>query len=187
MEKITSLRHHLLVAMPSVREGCFAHAVIYVCEHQPQGTLGLMINRPLVTPLSFVFKQLNLEVKNPQQVERPLLFGGPMQMERGFVIHRPYGRWHSSLLLEDEVTVTTSNDIIRAFADNSGPQDALVTLGFVGWDSARLEKEMLANTWLVCPYRAELLYDVPFEQRWEQAGLSIGVTMSHLVEGMGHA
>ncbi|MGL6029866.1 MAG: YqgE/AlgH family protein, partial [Legionella sp.] len=117
----------------------------------------------------------------------PLLFGGPVQPERGFVIHKQMGGWRSSLLLQDEVTVTTSNDIIRAIAQDNGPKDSLVTLGYSGWNEDQLEKEVMDNIWLVCPYRSEILYDVPFEDRWEYAGLTLGVKMSQLSSSVGHA
>jgi putative transcriptional regulator len=183
----TSLTNHLLIAMPSHTDQTFAKSVIYICEHQIQGTVGLIINRPMRFPLGLVFDQLNIE---PIQVElnhKPLLFGGPVQPERGFVIHRPVGEWRSSLALREGVTITTSNDIIRAIAQNNGPKDVLVTLGYVGWGSEQLDKEILDNAWLVCPYSPELLYDVPFEERWEYAGLSIGVKMNQLISSVGHA
>ena len=119
----------------------------------------------------------------------PLLFGGPIQPERGFVIHRPVGHWHSSLtLLPNDVAITTSNDIIRAIAHDEGPKDALVTMGYVAWLEHQLEDEIVKQgNWLVVPFKSELLYDVPFEHRWEAAGLSIGVHMNELILGAGHA
>ena len=187
METLLSLRNHLLIAMPSVQDLGFEHAVIYVCEHQAQSTVGLIINQPMIHPLGFVFDQLHIQPTSMASKSKPLLFGGPEQPERGFVIHRPFGHWHSSLLLSDEVTITTSNDIIRALAEDAGPKDVLVALGYVGWDSAQLEKEMRKNSWLVCPYKSELLFEVPFEQRWERTALTIGVKMNQFVEGGGHA
>lgn len=183
----TSLANHLIIAMPSLTDPNFARTVIYVCEHHVQGTVGLIINRPMQYPLSMVFEQMHIEPTSDKQNARPLLYGGPVQPERGFVIHRPTGGWRSSLSLRDDVTVTTSNDIIRAIAEDTGPQDALVTLGYAGWTENQLEQEVMANVWLVCPYKAELLYDVPFEKRWEYAGLSIGVKMSQLSSDVGHA
>ncbi len=116
-----SLANHLLVAMPSSKDVNFAQSVIYVCEHHVQGTVGLIINRPMQFDLNFVFNQLRIESTLPTAQHIPLLFGGPIQPERGFVIHRPFGHWRSSLsLLSDEVTITTSNDIIRAIAENKG-------------------------------------------------------------------
>jgi putative transcriptional regulator len=186
MDTLLSLRGCLLVATPSLHASSFERSVIYICEHQPEGAVGLIVNRPLQYPLSFMFEQLYIESAHASQRNEPLLFGGPVQPERGFVIHRPFGAWRSSLLLDDDVTITTSNDIIRAIARDDGPKDALVALGFVAWGEGQLDLEA-ETQWLVCPYQSDLLYDVPFEQRWEQTALSIGVHIDKLVSGEGHA
>lgn len=183
----TSLANHLLIAMPSLDDPNFTKSVIYVCEHHIQGTVGLIINRPMHYPLGLVFDQLHIEPKRVENNHLPLLFGGPLQPERGFVIHRPFGVWRSSLILGEDVTVTTSNDIIRAIAQDTGPKDVLVTLGYVGWREKQLDEEVMENKWLVCPYRSELLYEVPFTERWEYAGLTIGVKMNQLTSSAGHA
>jgi putative transcriptional regulator len=182
-----SFSNHFLVAMPGHTDPSFARSVIYVCEHHIQGTVGLMINRPMPLSLGFVFDQLQIEPINISRKGLPLLFGGPIQPERGFVIHRPYGEWRSSLALRDGVTVTTSNDIILAIAHDKGPQDALVTLGYAGWAQHQLDQEVKDNQWLVCPYKAELMYEVPFDKRWEYAGLTIGVNMNRLTSSFGNA
>ena len=182
-----SLANQLLIAMPSLNDPHFARSVIYVCEHHVQGTVGLIINRPMQYPLSLVFDQLHIEPTHVETNRVPLLFGGPIQPERGFVIHRPFGSWRSSLALREGVTITTSNDIIRAIATDTGPKDVLVALGYVGWGENQLDQEVLDNAWLVCPYSSELLYDVPFDDRWEYAGLSIGVKMNQLMSSVGHA
>lgn len=183
----SSLANHLLIAMPSLANPTFEHAVIYVCEHHIQGTVGLIINRPLQYPLGFIFEQMRIEPTRSEQHDQPILYGGPIQPERGFVIHRPLGGWRSSLALQEGVTVTTSSDIIHALAANKGPKDVLVALGYVGWSENQLEQEVINNSWLVCPYRSELLYDVPFSERWEYAGLTIGVKMNQLISISGHA
>lgn len=184
-----SLANHFLVAMPALNDIIFSQSVIYVCEHHTQGTVGLIVNRPTEYPLNLIFEQLHIESSREQIRNKPLLFGGPLQPERGFVIHRPSGMWRSSLpLVKPDVTITTSNDIIRAIADNIGPQDVLVALGYVGWESSQLEKEIMEDAWLVCPFKSELLYEVPFEDRWRSAGLSLGVHMDQLISsGRGHA
>lgn len=187
MGVINSLTNHLLIAMPSLTDPNFARSVIYLCEHHEQGSVGLIINRPMQFPLSIVFEQLNIEPIHVETNRVPLLFGGPVQPERGFVIHKQAGVWRSSLVLQDEVTVTTSNDIIRAIAQDTGPKDVLVTLGYAAWTSTQLEKEVMDNVWLVCPYRSDILYEVPFHERWEYAGKSIGVNMSQLSSDSGHA
>ena len=184
-----SLANHFLVAMPAMDDIVFAQSVIYVCEHHEQGTVGLMVNRPTEYPLSLIFDQLHIASAHENMRHKPLLFGGPLQPERGFVIHRPCGKWRSSLpLVEPDVTITTSNDIIRAMADDKGPKDVLVALGYVGWQSAQLEDEIIHDSWLVCPFKPELLYEAPFEERWRLAGLTLGVHMEQLISGgSGHA
>lgn len=183
-----TLANHFLVAMPKTENNIFSHAVIYVCEHHTEGTVGLIINHPMEYSLSLIFDQLQIKSTHDEKNTMPLLFGGPLQTERGFVMHRPVGQWRSSIaLLDSEVTITTSNDIIRAIADDTGPKDALVALGYVGWNHEQLEQEIMDNVWLVCPFKAELLYDVPFAERWTTAGLMLGVNMNQLISGEGHA
>lgn len=187
METTTSLANHFLIAMPSLTDPNFAKTVIYLCEHRDEGAVGLIVNRPMQFSLSLVFEQLDVDSSHSDQSEMPLLFGGPIQPERGFVLHKNLGEWRTSLFLQDEVTVTTSNDIIRALAQGTGPKDVLVTLGYSAWFDNQLEKEIAQNTWLVCPFHAEILYDVPFNQRWEYAGLTLGVNMNQLSVNVGHA
>lgn len=183
----SSLANHLLIAMPSLSDPAFKKSVVYVCEHHVQGSVGLIINRPMNFSMDIVFQQLHIEPTRQEQNKKPLLFGGPIQPDRGFVIHRPLGQWRSSLALRKDVTVTTSNDIIRAIADDIGPEDVLVTLGYTLWAENQLEQEMLDNSWLVCPFTSEILYDVPFDKRWEYAGQSIGVDMNQVLSTIGHA
>lgn len=187
MSTTSSFANHLLIAMPSLSDPNFEKTVIYLCEHHEQGSVGLIINRPMQFPLSIVFQQLQIEPIRTELNQLPLMYGGPIQPERGFVIHKQAGAWRSSLLLHDEVTVTTSNDIIRAIAEDKGPKDVLVTLGYSAWAENQLEKEVMDNIWLVCPYKSEILYDVPFDQRWEYAGLTLGVKMNQLSSSAGHA
>lgn len=187
MSVSNSFANHFLIAVPWIEDPYMSHAVIYVCEHHQDGTVGLMVNRPMPFSLGFVFDQLKIQPTNMASNTFPILFGGPIQPERGFVIHRPFGEWRSSLALQDSVTVTTSNDIIRAIASNTGPNDALVTLGFSGWAENQLEEEIINNMWLVCPYKPELLYEVPFEKRWDYAGSLIGVKMNRLSSSFGNA
>lgn len=183
----TILTGKMLVAMPSMADENFHQSVIYICEHQPQGSVGLIINRPMSFPLSLIFEQLNIQPIRVQLSERPLMFGGPVQPERGFVIHKQIGAWTSSLNLEHGVTVTTSSDIIRAIAIDEGPKDMLVTLGFSGWAEGQLDEELKKDTWLVCPFSEELLYEVPFEKRWQYAGSLLGIDMNLLSSHSGHA
>lgn len=187
MALINSFANHILIAMPSLHDPSFERSVIYLCEHHEQGSVGLIINRPMQYPLSIVFEQLQIEPIRVEQNGLPLLFGGPVQPERGFVIHKQTGDWRSSLFLQDDVTVTTSNDIIRAIAHDKGPKDVLITLGYSSWVEKQLEQEVMNNDWLVCPYKSEILYEVPFENRWDYAASTLGIKMNQLVSSAGHA
>lgn len=188
MSMLTSFKNQLLIAMPTLSEPIFKRTVVFICEHQVQGTIGLIINKPLEFPMQIVFDQLKIDSPVDSQRTLPVLFGGPTQTERGFVLHKPFGDWRSSLALkENEVWITTSNDIIRAIAANQGPKSALVTLGFAGWTENQLENEIKNNAWLVCNYKEELLYDVPFGERWHYAGSLLGVDMNQLTSSTGIA
>lgn len=187
MKEIGSFSNMLLVAMPSMADPNFNHTVIYVCEHQSEGAVGLIINRPMEFPISMIFEQLQIEPSKEKISTRPLLFGGPIQPERGFVIHKQLGSWQSSLNLRDGVSITTSNDIIRAIALDEGPRDLLVALGFAGWSAQQLEEEIKKDAWLICPFKPELLYDVPFEKRWFYAGSLLGIDMNNISGQSGHA
>lgn len=187
MATISSLDNHLLIAMPSLNDPNFERTVVYVCEHRDEGAVGLVINRPMQFSLSLVFDQMEIKTALPEKSELPLMFGGPIQPERGFVVHKQLGTWRSSLLLQDGVTVTTSSDIIHAIAAGNGPQDLLVTLGYSGWVKNQLEQEIMDNFWLVCPYEPAILYEIPFKDRWDYAGSLLGVKMNQLSTNIGHA
>ncbi len=173
--------------MPGMEDPNFVRSVIYICEHHVEGTVGLMINFPLQQHLGFIFDQMSIEEIEEKQKYLPVLFGGPVQPERGFVIHRPSGVWRSSLNLKENVTVTTSDDIIKAIAVDKGPEDVLITLGYASWSKEQIDNEVRMNQWLVCPATSELLYEVPFDKRWEMAGRSIGVNMNYLSFQSGNA
>lgn len=183
-----SLANNFLVAMPSLNDRVFSQAVIYICEHHDKGTVGMIINRPTGHPLSMIFSQLGIEATDEEVKKLPLLFGGPIQSERGFVIHSPPGHWQSSLSLKtDDVTITTSNDIVRSIALGQGPKDSLIVLGYVGWDSHELEREIAKeDIWMICAFDKKIMYEVPYAERWKAAAQTLGVDMDN-VTGPGHA
>ena len=187
MTDIKSLANQILIASPSLHAPGFEHAVIFVCEQQDENAVGLIINQPMIYPLGIVFDQLDIEPVHSETTKKPLLYGGPIQPERGFVIHKQTGDWRSSLPLRKDVTITTSHDIIKAIAYETGPKDVLVTLGYSGWSDHQLEHEIINDFWLVCPFNSELLYEVPFEERWSYAGSLLGINMSQLTSQTGHA
>lgn len=184
------LKNHILIATPAMKEKTpeLSETVIYICDHHQQGTVGLILNQPLPFEMKLVFEQLKIKDVSSEAIHLPVWFGGPLQPERGFVLHRPSGQWKTSLKLSKDVTITTSNDIIRAIAKTSSPSDSFLALGYVGWDPIQLEQEILNDSmWLIGPFIPELLYDIPYEERWLYAGKSIGVDMTRLSFGQGYA
>lgn len=183
----TSLKNQLLIAMPSLNDSFFKKSVTYICEHNENGAIGIIINQPLTQTLSFVFEQMDIASDNEQMANSPLLFGGPVQQERGFVLHAPSGHWRSSMPLKDDLSITTSKDILEALAQGEGPKDAIVALGYAGWEANQLESELAENSWLTSQASHELLFDVPFHNRWEAAANQLGIDIKQLSQDVGHA
>lgn len=184
----TSLRDHFLIAMPTMTDPQFAHSVIYICEHSPEGAMGIVINVPLNIHLGDVLQNMNIKTDDDKVSQTPVLAGGPIQQERGFVIHRGHSeKWESSLALTKNISITTSKDILMAIANHKGPKDMIIALGYAGWDSGQLEHEIAQNTWLCGPADPQVLFDIPAENRWRAAGALLGVDMDCLSTEVGHA
>lgn len=184
----TSLRDHFLIAMPSMAEPHFNHSVIYICEHSPEGAMGIVINLPLSIHLGDVLQNMNIKTDDDKIAQTPVLAGGPIQQERGFVIHRASNdKWESSLALTKSISITTSKDILLAIANHKGPKDVIIALGYAGWESGQLEKEIAQNAWLCGPADPQVLFDIPPESRWRAAGALLGVDMDCLSTEVGHA
>ena len=182
-----SLANQLLIAMPGMDDPNFSRTVTYVCEHDDDGALGIVINRPVDLRLGDVLGNMNLSCSHPKAAALPIYKGGPIHNERGFVLHRPIGAWASTLNVSPDIGVTTSRDILDAMALGEGPNDVLVTLGYAGWGAGQLEEEILNNTWLNSPADPGILFDIPAEQRWRAAASTLGVDI-HLLSGeAGHA
>jgi len=182
------LSGHFLIAMPTMGDPNFHHSVSLICEHNSEGALGITINRPMDDiRLLDVFQQMELEAQAPEIGDQTLFSGGPVERERGFVIHRPLGDWEASLDLGDGIGVTSSQDILKAIADGKGPTQSFVALGYAGWGAGQLEQEMTENAWLSCPADARILFDVPSSQRWREAARAMGVDLSRLSGQSGHA
>jgi len=136
-----SLTHHFLIAMPSMADPHFAHTLIYICEHNENGALGIVINKPIDMTLSALFEQINVPLGDSELREARVHYGGPVQIDRGFVLHRPLGSWQSTLAINDDLGLTTSKDILEAVGSGEGPNDVLVSLGYAGWSADQLEQE----------------------------------------------
>jgi len=181
------LTNQLLIAMPAMGDPNFAQTVTLICDHSPRGALGLILNKPLQMRMGEIFAQLEISLAGGPLSERPVLRGGPMQTDRGFVVHRAGGTWDSTLKVSEAIHVTTSRDILAAMARGEGPDEAIVALGYAGWDGGQLEDEIRANAWLNAPVDAELIFETPFEERWEAAGRLLGVELSRISPISGNA
>jgi putative transcriptional regulator len=181
------LCNQLLIAMPAMTDPNFAQTVTLICEHSDRGALGLVLNRPLPMKLNDVFEQLALDGRNSRIGDAVVLRGGPVQTDRGFVIHRLGGTWDSTLKVSDRIQVTTSRDVLAAMARGEGPPDAFIALGYAGWEAGQLEQEMLANAWLSVPADERLIFDTPYEDRWQAAGRLLGIDLTQISSVAGHA
>ena len=181
------LTNQFLIAMPAMGDPNFDHTVTFICEHNEDGALGLVVNRPMGMHLSDVLSQMSLAGNSKQTGEIPILRGGPVQPERGFVVHDHLGEWTSTMEISDGIHVTTSRDILEAMAEGDGPDNALVILGYAGWTAGQLENEMIANAWLTVPACKDILFSIPFEQRWHSAAALIGIDIDQLGTSFGHA
>ena len=183
----SSLANHLLVAMPSLTDPNFSQTVALICEHTHKGALGIVLNKPLPMTLSDVLSQMKLEPSSDDIAARPVLRGGPMNTDRGFVLHRPGGTWDHTHKVSDAIQVTTSRDVLAAMARGEGPSDAFIALGYAGWESGQLEREMKENAWMSIPVDASVVFDLPYENRWTGAWRLLGVEVERLTLFAGHA
>ena len=187
MESAGSLVNQLLIAMPGMDDPNFSATVTLICEHNDDGALGIIINRPLNLKLSGLFDQLAVEDADPHAADNPVLAGGPVGTERGFVLHDKSHSYENTLAVSDDIQLTLSRDVIDSMASGSGPEKSLVAIGYAGWEPGQLEEEMLANAWLSVPATPELVFDTPFEDRWDSAARSLGVDIASISPDAGHA
>lgn len=187
MNQMASMCNHFLIAMPSLADPNFYHSVTYVCEHNENGAMGLVINHSLELTLGDVLDQMDIDSDDPAVNGQQVFAGGPVQPERGFVLHRPAGSWDSMLAVTDDIAITTSRDILQSLASGDGPGDSLVALGYAGWAAGQLEQEMLANAWLSGPADHDIIFRVPSDERWRAAASLLGVDLDRLSEDVGHA
>lgn len=183
------LQGHFLIAMPILRQGFFHEAVIYMCAHSEDGAMGIIINHPIAEVKIYeVLEQMQLPPRDLPCGDQPVLLGGPVTPERGFIIHRPNdGEWQATLLTSDDVGVTSSQDILQALAEGKGPSDVAVALGYTGWRPGQLEEELLKNYWLSVEADPKIIFDVPFHLRWREAAALLGVDMNQIPRDAGHA
>lgn len=186
MQKV-NLTHHFLIAMPNMADPHFAKTLTYICEHNDQGALGVVVNRPIEMNLHALLEQVAIELEGDALKAIPIHFGGPVQVDRGFVLHSPLGEWQSTLAVSSEIGLTTSKDILQAVARGEGPGKLLVTLGYAGWAAGQLEHELAQNAWLTVQAAPGVIFDVPAEERLPAAMQLLGIDFASLSEQAGHA
>ena len=182
-----NLTHHFLIAMPAMADPSFSKTLTYICEHNEQGALGLVVNRPTDLTLEDMFDQLSIPFANSPLTGLPVLFGGPVQLDRGFVLHQPADEWQSTMAVTQEIGLTTSLDILQAIANGKGPKQVLVTLGYSGWAPGQLEHELSQNAWLTVPALPSIMFELPSEERLDAAMQLLGIDFSSLSDEVGHS
>ena len=200
MTEMKSLQNHFLVAMPSLDDPYFSRSLIYVCEHNAEGAMGIVVNQPSTMNVKQLLEQTDKDLTvSEDKAEQIVLAGGPVNQERGFVLHSPQNTvkstsqdakqksWASSLKLAPNVMVTTSKDILTAIGKDEGPEDVLIALGYAGWTAGQLEKEMQENAWLTIEADEEILFRTPMHKKWQATVNKLGVDVWQLAPGAGHA
>src|SRR5688572_8540674 len=183
----TPLANQLLIALPALADSNFARSVALICQHDADGAMGIVVNRASEYTLGEVLGQMGLEGGDESMRAQPVLAGGPVHPERGFVLHDGGMQWDSTMAITEQLFLTTSRDILEAMARGEGPENAIVALGCAGWGSGQLEHALTENDWLTAPADPELLFDLPLESRWQAAAGRIGVDFAHLADYSGHA
>ena len=187
MDKDNNLTNHFLIAMPGLRDPNFTRSLSYICEHSEQGAMGIIINRPADLVLGDIFDQLTIAAANEEIHQRPVYMGGPVQSERGFVLHNDNSVWDSTLAITEGISVTTSKDILEAISLGEGPEKTLMALGYAGWEGGQLERELSENSWLSGPADSAILFSMPTEQRLSAAARQLGVDLNLISVEPGHA
>ncbi len=182
-----SLENQLLIAMPTLDDTYFNKTVTYICEHNDEGAMGLIINLPVDFSLNELLAHIDADNDDNPILDQQVLTGGPVATQRGFVLHSPQDCWSSSLALSEEVMITTSKDILMALGTEDAPKKFMVTLGYAGWGPGQLEQELQANSWLTTPADSDILFNTPIEQRWKKATEKLGIDIAHLSNDVGHA
>ncbi len=186
-----NLTNQFLIAMPGMKDGNFAGTVVYMCEHNDKGALGLVINRPIDINLKHLFEKVDLNLDRPDLASRPVFFGGPVQTERGFVLHESLdaegGHYNSTLKIAEGLEMTTSRDVLEALSNGAGPRNVFITLGYAGWSAGQLEEELSRNGWLNVEAEPDIIFNTPVEQRYDKALSLLGIDRNFLMGEAGHA
>jgi putative transcriptional regulator len=181
--------NQFLIAMPSLEDPNFSRTVTYICAHSDEGAMGIVVNRPLELELSNLFDQLQLETSTQARSSEPVVMGGPVETQRGFVLFEPEGNdnWDGLAIKGEDIALATSRDIVAAMARGEGPKRHLVALGYAGWGAGQLEHEVLENAWLNGPAKTEIIFECAFDERWQRAAELLGVDVHRLSASAGHS
>lgn len=187
-EVIGSLKNHFLIAMPSLTDPYFKHSVVYLCEHDEQGAMGFIINYPVKLTLQELLENAeSIDYEpNPPLID-PVYLGGPLDMDRGFVLHSPTADISKSTMLNEQLMMSNSNSILSSLGTKNAPEQYMVALGYSSWDSGQLEQEIQQNQWLTIHCENEIIFNTPVEQRWNKSLQRLGVDPSQLSSDVGHA
>jgi putative transcriptional regulator len=191
MNTAHNLRGHLLIAMPGLDDPNFDHTVTYLLEHNSEGAFGLIINRPIELDMGDILEELKITSSDAQLNAQPVMSGGPVQPERGFLLHptdrSELPKWDSTARFDDGISVTTSPDILTALSNGNGPDDMLFVLGYAGWEAGQLESEIASNVWLSVEATPQILFEVPLSDRWDASARLLGVDPAAISPEAGHA
>lgn len=183
-----NFQHQFLIAMPSLDDSWFEKTVIYILEDNHQGTKGLVINKPHNINKKQLLEHFHIPgTQNRKDLDELIFQGGPVDLERGFILHQPAGNWQSSIELQDGLGLTVSEDFLQAIYEHNAPKDYLICLGISSWTKGQLASEIQENSWLTAPYNASLLFETPVENRWKVALGTLGVAPEFLSTEAGHA
>ena len=186
--EFTSLTGHFIIAMPSLNNSYFDQSVTYICEHDVNGAFGLVINHETNITFDDIISEINVTPDQPTEQQHIIYVGGPVQQDRGFILHKnDHNQWASSMRVTNDISLTTSGDILKAIANDVGPQDNIIALGYAGWGPGQLEREFLQNAWLNCVADERIIFDTPVDQRFQAAANIIGVDMNTISNDSGHA
>lgn len=187
MSQATSLKNHFLIASPSLNDPNFSRTVTIICEHNDEGAMGIVLNRPSQLKLAEIFEHMEIAPPDGELGQQQVFVGGPVQVERGFVLHQPLGSWMSTLQITDMLGLTTSRDILEGMAANKGPERSFVALGYAGWGAGQLEQELQTDAWLSGPADLDIIFTLPVESRWEAAAQLMGIDLHLFTATPGHA
>ncbi|MDH5325422.1 MAG: YqgE/AlgH family protein [Gammaproteobacteria bacterium] len=183
----TCLTNQFLIAMPGLADPNFFHSVTYICEHNKHGAMGIVINQPVDLTLGEVVDYLGIKNGHNEKMRQTVFRGGPVETDRGFVLHNPLGKWESTLNVTPRIGLSTSNDIVEALARGEGPEHCLVALGYAGWGAGQLERELGENAWINCMADEQVLFHMDSAERWQAAVSLVGIDLNHLSGDVGHA